>query len=274
LDPSRATGWAALILCLAKAVTLSSGWACEPAEFPVAIDIGHDRARTGAVSARGVPEFEFNLALAREVLTTLLEAGFSRSFLIGESGAPLELRERSATAGRAGARVLVSIHHDSVQPRYLQTWTFQGRVRDYTTYARGFSLFVSAANEHFDASKDLALRIASELRAAGQRPSRHHAEMIEGEGRQVIDALNGVYRFDELAVLRTAAMPAVLLEAGVIKHRDEELVVASKAFQEEVARSIASALERACIEGPAGQPAVAEEEDRARLSPPPLQAPR
>jgi N-acetylmuramoyl-L-alanine amidase len=214
------------------------------------------RARPGAISARGVPELEFNLPL-REVLATLHAAGFSRSFLIGESGAPMELRERTATAERAGARVLVSIHHDSVQPRYLDPWTFQGRVREYTTYARGFSLFVSARNGFFATSKDLAARIGSELRVIGKRPSVHHAEPIEGEDRQVIDAVNGVYRFDDLVVLRSAAMPAVLLEAGVIiKHRDEELVVASEAFQADVARSITSALEQVCVEGLPHDPAM------------------
>ncbi|HSA82009.1 MAG TPA: N-acetylmuramoyl-L-alanine amidase [Geminicoccaceae bacterium] len=232
-----------------KGAPTSSASACQPAEFRVAIDVGHDRARVGALSARGVPEFEFNLALAREILATLLAAGFSRSFLIGEDGAGLELRERTAIAERAGARVLVSIHHDSVQPRYLGTWTFQGRVLEHSTHARGFSLFVSAGNRFFAASKDLAVRIGSELRATGKRPSVHHAEPIQGEGRQVIDRVNGVYRFDDLVVLRTAAMPAVLLEAGVIKHRDEELVVTTGAFQADVARSIASALERACVEG-------------------------
>jgi N-acetylmuramoyl-L-alanine amidase len=243
-------------LVAGKLVAASSAWACEPAEFSIAIDVGHDRARPGAVSARGVPEFEFNLALAREVLATLLAAGFSRSFLIGVSGAPLELPERTATAGRAGARVLVSIHHDSVQPRYLEPWTFQGRVREHTTHARGFSLFVSARNSFFAASKDLAVRIGAELRATGKRPSVHHAEPIEGEGREVIDVIHGVYRFDDLAVLRSAAMPAVLLEAGVIKHPDEELVVATKAFQADVAGAIRSALEQACSRGSPGDPAV------------------
>ena len=60
------------------------------------------------------------------------------------------------------------------------------------------------------------------------RPSLHHAEPIEGENREVIDRLNGVYRFDDLVVLRSAAMPAVLLEAGIIKHREEELIVATR----------------------------------------------
>jgi N-acetylmuramoyl-L-alanine amidase len=62
----------------------------------------------------------------------------------------------------------------------------------------------------------------------------------------VIDAGRGVYRFDGLAVLRAAAMPAVLLEAGVIKHRAEELVVASEAFRAEVAAAILSAALQAC----------------------------
>jgi len=227
--------------------------------IPIAIDVGHDRARSGAVSARGMPEFEFNLALAREVLATLLAAGFSRSFLIGESGAPLELPERTATAGRAGARVLVSIHHDSVQSRYLERWTFQGHMREHTTHARGFSLFVSARKRFFAASKDLASRIGAELRATGKRPSVHHAEPIEGEGREVIDAIDGVYRFDDLVVLRSAAMPAVLLEAGVIKHPDEELVVATKAFQADVAGAIRSTLEQACTGSSPSDPAVRDD---------------
>ena len=244
-------GWA-----LAIAVEIPSAHACEPEEFVVAVDVGHDRARPGAVSARGVPEFEFNLVLAREVVATLAAAGFSRAFLVGEDGSPRGLRERTAIAERAGASAFVSIHHDSVQPRYLERWTFEGRVQEHTRHARGFSLFVSAANGFFAASKELARRIGSELRAGGLRPSVHHAEPIAGENREAIDRASGVYRFDDLVVLRSAAMPAVLLEAGVIKHRDEELIVASEAFRAAVAGAIRRALERACLRGLPGQPAL------------------
>ena len=116
---------------IGTAVALSTAGACEPAGFPVAIDVGHDRERPGAISARGVPEFEFNLTLGREVLAALLASGFSRSLLIGESGSPIGLRQRTAIAERAGARMFISIHHDSVQPRYLERWTFEGRVQEH-----------------------------------------------------------------------------------------------------------------------------------------------
>jgi hypothetical protein len=129
-------------------------------------------------------------------------------------------------------------------------------VREYTNHARGFSLFVSARNGFFAASKDLAVRIGSELRATGKRSSVHHAERIEGEGRQIINAVNSVYQFDDLVVLRTAGMPAVLLEAGVIKHPDDELMVASAAFQADVAGAIGRALEQVCIDGLSGLPAM------------------
>jgi N-acetylmuramoyl-L-alanine amidase len=65
----------------------------------------------------------------------------------------------------------------------------------------------------------------------------------------VIDRLNGVYRFDDLVVLRSAAMPAVLLEAGVIKHQEEELIVATKAFQTDVVGAIRRAVQQACARG-------------------------
>jgi len=228
------------------AVATSAAGACEPAGFPVAIDVGHDRDRPGAFSARGMPEFEFNLALGREVLGVLLASGFSRSLLIGASGSPIGLQERTAIAERAGARVFISIHHDSVQPRYLERWTFEGRVQEHTTHARGFSLFVSAANRFFAASKELALLIGSELRARGRRPSVHHAEPIEGENHEVIDRFNGVHRFDDVVVLHSATIPAVLLEAGVIKHREEELIVATRTFQTDIAGAVRRAVEQAC----------------------------
>src|SRR5262249_39168937 len=45
--------------------------------------------------------------------------------------------------------------------------------------------------------------------------------------RLLVDAKLGVYRYDQLIVLRTTQMPAVLLEAGSIINRSEELVMNS-----------------------------------------------
>jgi N-acetylmuramoyl-L-alanine amidase len=78
--------------------------------------------------------------------------------------------------------------------------------------------------------------------------STHHYENVQGERRQILDPARGVYRFDELVVLKATKAPAVLLEAGVIVNRDEELVLASTERQEEISAAVLRAVTRFCGE--------------------------
>jgi N-acetylmuramoyl-L-alanine amidase len=64
--------------------------------------------------------------------------------------------------------------------------------------------------------------------------------------RQLVDADAGVYRYDELLVLRQTHMPAVLLEAGSIVNRPEELELASPARRALTSAAIAAAVEDFC----------------------------
>jgi N-acetylmuramoyl-L-alanine amidase len=205
----------------------------------IAIDVGHSHAQPGAISARGKPEFHFNLALARQLHATLSEGGVD-SFLIGENGDITDLLARTAKA--SGAALLISVHHDAVQPRYLQSWTWQGQTHGYCDRYDGFSLFVSRLNPFFDASLRCAAAIGAALRQAGFHATSHHAEPIPGENRPFADAENGVHFYDELVVLRTATQPAVLLEAGVIVNPAEELALADPAVQRRIADAVCRGL--------------------------------
>ncbi|MFZ1210933.1 MAG: N-acetylmuramoyl-L-alanine amidase, partial [Pseudolabrys sp.] len=55
---------------------------CARATFRAVIDVGHTAESPGATSARGVPEFSFNLDLARRIERQLLATGFKRSVLL------------------------------------------------------------------------------------------------------------------------------------------------------------------------------------------------
>ena len=92
----------------------------------------------------------------------------------------------------------------------------------------------------------LATALGEALRASGLRPSLHHAEPIAGEARTLLDPERGIYRFDELAVLSEATMAAVLIEAGVIVHRDEELELATPAFRDKLAQAVLVAARAHC----------------------------
>ena len=80
------------------------------------------------------------------------------------------------------------------------------------------------------------------LKQAGLRPTAHHAEPIAGENREWADQNAGVYYFDDLVVLKTAKTPAVLIEAGVIINRDEELSVQQPSVRTAIATAVAQGL--------------------------------
>jgi N-acetylmuramoyl-L-alanine amidase len=84
------------------------------------------------------------------------------------------------------------------------------------------------------------------MRKAGFIPSRYHADPIVGENRPFADEANGVHYFDNLAVLKTASIPALLFEAGVIVNRDEELRMRDPAVRKRIVESIVAGAE-ACL---------------------------
>jgi N-acetylmuramoyl-L-alanine amidase len=207
----------------------------------VAIDVGHSKSNPGAMSARGKAEFEFNLALA-EAIRQELASRHVRSMLIGEDGTMEELPKRTAAAAMGGATFFLSVHHDSAQPRYLETWSWNGAEQLFTDRFSGFSLFVSRKNPRLEASLSCARAIGSALKAAGLAFSTHHAERIAGESREWADRNAGVYYFDNLAVLKTAKTPAVLLEAGVIVNRDDERTLQEPAMRRAIAGAVVRGL--------------------------------
>jgi len=217
------------------ALLITPAAAHEPA--PVAVDVGHFLAEPGALSARGRPELEFNRALALD-LRDALEAQGDRVRLIGAAG-DLGVLSRRTTAAR-GASLFLSVHHDSVQPHYLEEWSHEGETRRFSDRFAGFSLFVSRRNPDLVASLACASAIGAGLRAAGFAPSLYHAEPIPGESKPFADRLNGVHYFDNLVVLHTATQPAVLLEAGVIVNRAEELRMREPATRRRIAEAVAA----------------------------------
>lgn len=205
----------------------------------IAIDVGHYLGKPGAASARGVPEFEYNLQLALEISESLKRAGHS-ILLIGDDGMAEELGKRAPRA--SGMDLFLSIHHDSVQPRFMATWEYGGDTRQYSDRYSGFSLFVSRLRRSAAASLKCASAIGARLQEAGFTPSRYHADPIPGENRPFADEANGVHYFDNLAVLRTASVPALLFEAGVIINRGEELRMRDPAVRARIAEAVVRAV--------------------------------
>jgi hypothetical protein len=64
--------------------------------------------------------------------------------------------------------------------------------------------------------------------------------------RELVNAEAGVYRYDQLVVLRATRMPPVLFEAGSIINREEELLMSSPERHATIGDSIVDAVDRFC----------------------------
>ena len=220
--------------------------ACAPAQArtTVAIDVGHFLEEPGATSARGRTELEFNRELALEIESAARGRGLG-TMLIGSDGFMSKLAGRTAAA--AGAAFFLSVHHDSVQPHFLETWEYDRVERLFSDRYAGFSLFVSRKSAFVRPSLACASAIGEAMRRSGFSPSLYHADPIPGESKPFADRTNGVHYYDNLVVLKTARAPAVLLEAGVIVNRDEELKVQSEDVRKRIAAAVAEGLERCLV---------------------------
>jgi N-acetylmuramoyl-L-alanine amidase len=226
---------------------------CEPAKLRIAVDVGHTKQSDGAMSARDVPEYSFNLNLAQRVVEKLKSEGFAETrLLITEGKARPSLIRRVASANGMKADLFLSIHHDSVPDKFKETWEFEGRKLEYSDRFSGYSLFVSKENPHFQTSLQLAQLIGRELKSKNLRYADQYALPIMGRYRRdLLDKDVGIYRYDHLVVLMRTQMPAVLLEAGSIINRDEEVQMASAGRQDMITRAVATAFRKFCGAEPA-----------------------
>jgi N-acetylmuramoyl-L-alanine amidase len=204
----------------------------------VAIDVGHGGADGGATSARGRPEFAFNREFAGVLAGVMRERGLGvREINFAGDIGSLAARPLQA----AGSDFFIAIHHDSIGEAWLQSWVWQGSEQTYTEVKRGYGIFVSAQNPDPESSLRCASSIGAMLRRAGFAPSTWH-----GRKHLPADAENGVWYYDNLVVLYRTTLPAVLFEAGVIKHREEELELADPERQARMADALATGV-AACL---------------------------
>jgi N-acetylmuramoyl-L-alanine amidase len=221
---------------------------CNRAAFRVIVDVGHTVDRHGVLSARGTTEYRFNLRLANQIEQMLVDAGFGKTVeLITAAPPPRGLLERAARANDLRADLLLSIHHDGVPDAFVEKWEYDGREHAFSDRFKGHSIFISYDNGDPRGSLRFGRLLGNRLKARGLQYTPHYAEKFMGNRRRkLIDAEAGVYRYDQLIVLRSTRMPAVLLEAGSIVNRDEELLLESPERQAAIAAAVTDAVEAFC----------------------------
>lgn len=218
--------WTKIALCILSCFVIQSAHA----EY-IVVDTGHTPLHAGATAASGRVEYLYNLDMSSALAKDLTTSG-DRVSRTSADGKEITLQERSTKA--PDADLFISIHHDSMP----QEWIDAGRRREFA----GYSIFVSTKNTHYDQSLNCAKKIGEQMLAIGEKPSLYHATPIVGENRPLIDKRLSVHQYDDLIVLKTAPIPAVLVEIGVIANPDEELRLSKPDTIGRIAHAIAAGI--------------------------------
>jgi N-acetylmuramoyl-L-alanine amidase len=222
---------------------------CDRKNFRMAVDVGHTARAPGARSARGLYEYAFNLRLASLIERKLHDAGFGKATLLVTADRRYYrgLFGRVQRASGLHADLFLSIHHDSVPDRLLEKWEYNGRKEYYSDRFKGHSIFISKLNGDVAGSLAFAKALGTELKERGLAYTPHYTLRLMGSRRrELLDPETGVYRYDALIVLRETRMPAVLLEAGSIANRDEELELGKPERQGLISDAAVAAVEKFC----------------------------
>ncbi len=164
--------------------------ACQRADFRVVLDVGHTVKVPGAISARGVPEYNFNRHLAEDAEAALLNAGFAKTVLLITSTPPtLGLFERARRANAMRANLFIAIHHDSVPDYLLATWQYQGQQEHYNDSFPGYAIFISEENGDRAGSLLFGRLLGKQLQARGLSYTPHYTlPIMRNRRRQLLDA--------------------------------------------------------------------------------------
>jgi N-acetylmuramoyl-L-alanine amidase len=211
----------------------------------VVIDAGHGGHDTGAIGRKGTREKDVTLSIARKLAQQLRERGLEVQ-LTREDDRYLKLEERARQANELKGDLFISIHCNSAPTsklRGIETYTLN-------TSADRYSIRL-AARENASSEKgisDLQFILADLATKANTEESSRLATQVQ---KSLVSHLSGDYSgVKDLGtkealfyVLLGTKMPAILVETSFLSHPEEEERLASDAYQEAVARSVAQGVE-------------------------------
>lgn len=187
----------------------------------ICLDPGHGGKDTGGISGNYM-EKEYTLPLARELAAQLEAAGF-KVILTRTNDTYVELEDRPALANRQRAGLFISLHFNIAAP---------GEARGVEVYcltpARSHS--TNSGGKGADTGSLPGNRQDPQNVLLGYQLQKSLVERLGAEDRGLRRA-----RFE---VLRTAQMPAVLIEGGFLSDPKEREKIADAKYRAEMAAAI------------------------------------
>ena len=219
-----------------------------PVPFPrlkIALDAGHGGDDTGAKGSKGLLEKDAALAIVKELSLSLGQAGFD-VILVRSDDTFIPLWDRAKIANEAGADLFISIHLNAARAR-----TAKGSEVYFLSLDRGdedAASVVALENAGAEVRPGDDSVVASILEDMAQKAYLQDSERLAVAVQLQLNRLGGIkergVKQAPFVVLRSAAMPAVLVESAFISNRKEEAKLKDKAFLKKLATALTNGVHR------------------------------
>lgn len=189
----------------------------------VVIDPGHGGSDPGAISG-DLQEKDINLDISKRV-NNILEQDGIETYITRSDDSTIELKERIYTANRKKAALFISIHSN-----WYSDSSFSGTMTLYNP------------------SQNLSAGYLSEL---------EFAQIVQDELIKVLGTKNrGVIDRPNLAVLRHAEMPSLIVELGFLSNKNDGDLLSSDSFKQKAAEALAEGIKKSIdkVSGIGSQP--------------------
>jgi N-acetylmuramoyl-L-alanine amidase len=211
----------------------------------VAVDAGHGGVDPGAIGHGGTREKDVTLAIARALAERLNTEPGMHAVLTRNRDEFVELRDRIARARAAHADMFVSVHADSIADRSVSGASV------YVLSVHGASSEAAKVLADRENSADLMGGITVDDSPLGavliDAVQDQMVGMSASAAERVMSALEGVGEIRKaqvqragFVVLKSPAIPSMLVETAYISNPGEERRLRNSAQQERLAEAIAS----------------------------------
>lgn len=218
----------------------------------IMLDPGHGGHDVGAISVfEGRFEKDATLAIAQAVKREIERSGRFRVVLTRDDDRFIELGERVAIARRAGASLFLSIHCDSApsaEAHGATVYTLSDAASDRMAAraaARENQADLAGVTDPRREDEPAVSTILYDLtRRSAMNGSASFAETLDRAMPPEVAFTGAYHRFAGFRVLKTADMPAALLETGYVTNEADARFLFSPEGERAIARGVRAALER------------------------------